>query len=98
MDAIILNNMKLVVIFVMLICVKNNPINASEQSEYNSEDKRKNMEESQDEIDKDKEKPIEANNTEMIETAESVVYRPLFVYRRIEHHKRRINMFNAFAG
>lgn len=48
-------------------------------------------------IDKD-EKPVEAKNSEMIETAESVVYRPLFVYRKIVHSKRRINMYNAFAG
>lgn len=42
--------------------------------------------------------PIEKE--EVIVTAESnnLVYQPLYVYRRIEHSKRRINMFNAFAG
>lgn len=35
-----------------------------------------------------------------IETAESrnYVYRPLYVYRRLEHSKRRITMYNSFAG
>ncbi|CAG5049132.1 unnamed protein product [Parnassius apollo] len=36
---------------------------------------------------------------EVLETAGSsnYVYRPLFVYRKIEHSKRRITMYNAFA-
>lgn len=39
-------------------------------------------------------------DSEIVETAESenYVYRPLYVYRKIEHSKKRINMFNAFAG
>lgn len=40
-------------------------------------------------------------DAELISTAESnnkYVYRPLFVYRRIEHSKRRITMYNSFAG
>lgn len=37
---------------------------------------------------------------DFISTAESnnYVYRPLYVYRRIEHSKRRITMYNSFAG
>lgn len=43
---------------------------------------------------------VNAGNKELIETAESsnLVYRPLFVYRKIQHSKRRITMFNSFAG
>lgn len=39
-------------------------------------------------------------DSEIVETAESgnYVYRPLYVYRKIEHSKKRINMYNAFAG
>lgn len=39
-------------------------------------------------------------DAEIVETAESdnYVYRPLYVYRKIEHRKKRINMYNAFAG
>lgn len=39
-------------------------------------------------------------DSEIVETAESdnYVYRPLYVYKKIEHSKRRINMYNAFAG
>lgn len=39
-------------------------------------------------------------DAELISTAESnnYVYRPLYVYRRIEHSKRRITMYNSFAG
>ncbi|PZC77884.1 hypothetical protein B5X24_HaOG202765 [Helicoverpa armigera] len=39
-------------------------------------------------------------NKELIEEAASsnLVYRPLFVYRKIQHSKRRITMFNSFAG
>lgn len=33
-----------------------------------------------------------------LRTSSSLVYRPLFVYRRIVHNKRRISMYNAFAG
>lgn len=38
--------------------------------------------------------------SEYMQTAASnnYVYRPLFVYRKIEHSKRRITMYNAFAG
>lgn len=37
---------------------------------------------------------------EEIKTAESrnYVYRPLYVYRKVEHSKRRITMYNSFAG
>ncbi|KAJ2948472.1 hypothetical protein O0L34_g7720 [Tuta absoluta] len=47
--------------------------------------------------------PIKRENLEeegeMFEAAESnYEYRPLFVYRRIEHSRKRMNMFNAFAG
>lgn len=41
------------------------------------------------------------SDDEMFIAAESdneYVYKPLFTYRRIEHTKRRINMYNAFAG
>lgn len=41
------------------------------------------------------------SDAELISTAESnnnYVYRPLYVYRRIEHSKRRITMYNSFAG
>lgn len=40
------------------------------------------------------------NDKEIFEAAESsnLVYRPLFVYRKIQHSKRRITMFNSFAG
>lgn len=41
-------------------------------------------------------------NKEMFDTAESnnnnLVYRPLFTYRKIQHSRRRITMFNSFAG
>lgn len=39
-------------------------------------------------------------DSEILETAESnnYVYKPLYVYRKIEHSRRRINMYNAFAG
>lgn len=39
-------------------------------------------------------------NKELVEAAESnnLEYRPLFVYRRIQHTKRRITMYNSFAG
>lgn len=39
-------------------------------------------------------------DSEIMETAGSnnYVYRPLYVYRKIEHRKKRINMYNAFAG
>lgn len=49
---------------------------------------------------KDKINDSSVANNEMIEAAESsnLVYRPLFVYRRIQHSKRRITMFNSFAG
>ena len=43
----------------------------------------------------------ENDGKEMISTAESnnnYVYRPLFTYRRIEHSKRRITMYNSFLG
>lgn len=41
----------------------------------------------------------ESNKSEILNSAASnYVYRPLFVYRRIEHSKRRITMYNAFAG
>lgn len=45
------------------------------------------------------ENPLNGNN-EFLVTAESnnLVYRPLFVYRRVQHTKRRITMFNSFAG
>lgn len=36
-----------------------------------------------------------------MDTAQSrnnYVYRPLFVYRKIEHSKRRITMYNSFVG
>lgn len=38
---------------------------------------------------------------EVLETADSeneYVYRPLFSYRKIEHSRRRFNMYNSFAG
>lgn len=40
------------------------------------------------------------DNKEAFQTSESnnLVYRPLFVYRRIQHSKRRITMYNSFAG
>lgn len=39
------------------------------------------------------------NENEIIATADSnYVYRPLFTYRRIEHSKRRITMYNSFLG
>ena len=43
---------------------------------------------------------VNDGNKELIETAESsnLVYRPLFVYRKIQHSKRRITMYNSFAG
>lgn len=49
---------------------------------------------------KDKINDSSVANNEMIEAGESsnLVYRPLFVYRRIQHSKRRITMFNSFAG
>lgn len=44
--------------------------------------------------------PIDSKDADVFETAESrdFVYRPLYVYKRIHHSKRRITMFNAFAG
>lgn len=41
--------------------------------------------------------------SDVLDMAESVneysyVYRPLFSYRKIEHQKRRFNMYNSFAG
>lgn len=41
---------------------------------------------------------IETNSAESMDTAADMVYRPLFVYRRIQHSKRRITMYNSFAG
>lgn len=51
-------------------------------------------------LDKNEElaKPIKVNDDSDLFVAESQVYRPLFVYRKIEHSRRRINMYNAFAG
>ncbi|RVE52716.1 hypothetical protein evm_002589 [Chilo suppressalis] len=43
-------------------------------------------------------KVTENQQPDIMETAESLVYRPLFVYRKIVHSKRRINFYNAFAG
>lgn len=39
-------------------------------------------------------------DSEVLEIAESnnYVYRPLYVYRKIEHSRKRFNMYNAFAG
>lgn len=60
------------------------------------------LDESSDEILLDNKIPdlkVQADS-EIVETAESdnYGYRPLYVYRKIEHSKRRINMYNAFAG
>lgn len=35
---------------------------------------------------------------DMITAESEYVYQPLYVYRRIEHSKRRITMYNSFAG
>lgn len=62
----------------------------------------------QDVIDIDKNKTSDTINAskkeihipELMDTAASEynVFRPLYVYRRIEHSKRRITMYNSFAG
>lgn len=51
-------------------------------------------------IDENLKADIKLNSKELLSTAESngYVYRPLFLYRRIEHSKRRITMYNSFAG
>lgn len=45
-------------------------------------------------------KSMQNENKEEMAVAEdsNLVYRPLFVYRRIHHSKKRITMFNSFAG
>lgn len=90
--------MKLFVMLVILICVKNNLAKVVNETQHVNITKGENIDDAIEETQNENKRAIDRNNTESIETAESVVYRPLFVYRRIEHHKRRINMYNAFAG
>lgn len=57
------------------------------------------MKENGTQIDK-REVPSDIDDYEDMETVESrnYVYKPLYVYRRVEHSKRRITMYNSFAG
>lgn len=58
-----------------------------------------NLTDTKDSIELKPRRTKEIQNAESMFPAESnYVYRPLFVYRRIEHSKRRITMYNSFAG